>query len=316
MRLTFKVIALSWLALFGTGSNAMACDICGCASGNSVISGSPYLQRFLLGIRATGIDFSSRHPGSILNAPREGIIREYYRAADIRLRYMFNKNLLIGVNAPLLSLKQIDASGQVNHIINPGDPGISVGYILANRNDSGGRHWLTLTAGTGIPLAPYKRSGFAEGEWNILPAGLQPGYGAFTPMAAVSAGKIMHKLAFTVEAAAGYPLRNAMGYRRGISLGAEARAGYYRAINKTTLLPYVSAEIFCAGADYEHAEKVRYSGGKALSVGAGVEIWVATHWQFSAAWQIPAAQNLNEGYTTRHARLTGGINYIIPQKHN
>ena len=246
---------------------AIACDICGCASGSNSLGLLPLVQRHFVGFRFQSQYFHTDAHGSEPDA------MEYFRTVDLWGRWQPHRRLqLIAAMPYQFTLRRFD-NGNHLHVNGLGDFSLLTQWAVIDPSRQHFRLWRhTLQIGTGIKLPTGSTHVTADENDLVLPA-LQPGTGSrdglFSALYALRRGAWGASMDATIRLMG----KNADTYQFGHRLNGSLRLFGTKNLGKTTFLPFIGATLDARREDREQGKHVDDTGGWAVLGMLGTEVF-------------------------------------------
>lgn len=303
-----KQTILGLLLILSSGTQVLACDICGCASSAFTVGMLPSGKYHLLGVRSTMRWFES-YPAPDGHGYR-GNSRQFFTSTDLVGRYRLGQRFQVQAFIPYVHNQKTDSVNTQIHGL--GDIVAMGNYVFVDNMDSLNRKFRqagTLGLGLKSPTGQFFKLGFDE--VNML-----PGSGSFDFIANVNYAVQRKNVGLQNESSFTYKTENKYKYRFGNALSI-SQVFYYRwKINENVIfVPQV-------GLNYNHNWKDRkngvysedsFNGGTVMNA-LGSFFVSYKNFTFSGQVFMPLKQRLNENLVDQKAIIRFGLNYFIKSK--
>lgn len=283
-------------ALVYSAGTVQACDICGCAGGNSSMGLLPLLQRHFIGARWQQQAFATVPHGSGQTSV------ERFSTIDLWGRWQPHRRIqLIGV-LPYASNRREYADGSFLSANGIGDLSLSAHYSLLDPRKQGVRPWAhTLQVGLGVQL-PTGDASRTDEESQLLHANLQPGTGITAPFVGVMYALRRGQWGSSVEATFRKGGENDAAYTFGHRMSAQWRVFRKITAGAVTFLPQTGLMADVRQKDRDDGSLLAESGGKGLFATAGADMMFRS-FMLGVTAQLPVYNHFAKGYVTPRPRL-------------
>jgi hypothetical protein len=283
---------------------SLACDICGCSSGNYFVGPFPLFHKHFAGVRYT---FRTFH--SVVKNDVSQFSRDFYQTAEIWGGWNIGNKWQLLTFLPYNINRQASDDGVMKSSA-VGDITVLANYnLLGNKMMDKNEHRMSqqLWIGAGLKLPTGKFS--ADPDDFIPSANNQTGTGSVDLL--LSSMYVVRLSNWGITSNVNYKInQDAHNYQFGNRFNASAFVYRSIATPKVTLNPN-------AGLLYENLQpnklkniKVNDTGGNALLSSAGLEVNF-NKIAIGANAQLPISQNLSNGQTTARIRGMFHITYAF-----
>jgi hypothetical protein len=300
-----KKFLLAVVCLLGMQSTALACDICGCASGASYMGTMPQIQRSFVGMRYNWRSYTV----TPAHSNEGGLISENYHSADVWARYFPHKRVQVLAFVPYTYYSR-QSDMQNIRTQGLGDISLMAGYMVYNTGDSIGKRWKhTFSVNAGVKLP--------TGQFNIRHNGLrltpnmQPGTGSVDYLANLFYTIRYNKVGITTDANARFCSTNSNSYKVGNRYNASARFFVWQKLDfNSSILPSVGLSYDYATKDTDFRKDVAESGGSGTFATIGVEYYYR-RFAVGANCQLPLAYNYADNLSKPNPRASAQIMFVF-----
>jgi hypothetical protein len=297
MKLLFTVLVLLFSA------NLLACDVCGGSAGNPSFGTFVPTNYHQIGLRSSVRSFNSYFYG--IEYSREMIFQE-----ELHTRWQIHKRIQLIGSVPIQFAQQTK-TGYLKRIQGIADPSVLTNIVLINKNDSLLGMKQFLSAGFGLKLPLGKTVIYSDPQKNMY-----PGTGtADLILIATFYDQLSAKWGLQSEASYAWKGTDKWGYRFGNSLSANTLAvrkfqkGNYRWLATTGF----QFEHQAAAMLHDKRIESQINNIMLLSARVGANL-IAQKWMFSAQFQQPLIQEINEGIVRQKVFATLAIVRLIQKK--
>ncbi|MBL7719262.1 MAG: hypothetical protein JNL72_10540, partial [Flavipsychrobacter sp.] len=229
------------LCVVGAHMQALACDVCGGASG-SYLGILPRFNDHFIGLSAQYQQFNSTHP-VMTGAATPVESANYTRSITAWGRFYPLRRLQVFAFVPYVYNTAVEPTETVL-MDGLGDVRVLANYMVLDTRDSDSRVLHTLLAGGGIK-APTGRNDVVNTEGIIL-SNMQPGTGSWDLVANINYTLRAGKAGVNADASYRYCTTNTRDYRYGDRVNGALTGFYWLETGSISLLPQ-------AGARYEYS---------------------------------------------------------------
>jgi len=286
--------------LFLAFQRALACEVCGCSSGNYFISPFPQFKNYFLGTRYAFRSFST----TLASDPGQ-YSKDFYQTVEVW------GGVNLGTKWQILgffpySINRQHSDDGLQKTSGPGDITFIGNYnLIRTKNNAGLNHRLWI--GAGVKLATGKYA--VDPDAVNASANNQPGTGSTDFIANTMYSLLINR--WSVNASANYKVNgSAEGFRFGNRLAISAFG--YRAIPKgfATLNPSAGLLFEKLGQNKLDGVSVEDTGGYALLAAAGLDTnFKRVTVGFNV--QLPLSQNYSAGQTITKVRGLVHVTYTF-----
>lgn len=284
--------------------DTLACDICGCSSGNYFIGPFPQFRKHFFGLRYSFRSFQTNITGDASQYSND-----FYQTAEIWGGYNIGKKWQLLAFIPYNINKQSSDDG-IKKNNGLGDISIIANYKLFNSRKESRHHNMVsqqLWIGGGIKM-PTGR--FSPDPEELVPtANNQAGSGSLDFI--LNAMYTYHINDWGINTNLNYKINtNADDYKYGNRFSASSFVFYSIIRKKATFNPNVGILFEKLNSNKLSKLKIEDTGGNALLVSGGVEINLAKMAiGFNA--QLPVAQNISNQQTTAKIRGMAHVTFTF-----
>lgn len=294
---------------FLTGTMALACDVCGCASSSFSLGLLPSSNHHLLGLRTNVRAFRTTHPP--LFGIQDPSTKEFFTTTDLYGRWKINRRFQLLAVVPYVVNTQATVERQVN-IQGIGDITVLGNYVFVQNTDSLTKHYKqagTFGLGVKAPTGKYDNT-------NINNRNMLPGTGTVDFVATLNYSIQKGSWGYLTESSFTYKTANKYHYQFGHAAGTTHLAFYRWVLNENLrILPQAGLNF-----NYNFRDRINgkvtddsYNGGNILNAQATVAV-LYKNWAFSANYLAPLSQHLGNGYVEQLSAFRFSINYFITSK--
>jgi hypothetical protein len=265
-----KIISLLLISIL-VSVQLLACDICGCGMGGSLIGIVPQFNNNIIGVRYRYQQFNHKDVSYSLSGSKK-VLKDVYQSAELWSRYNVSNRLQFFVSVPYVSNNRID-NVSPNPINGIGDISTTLNYIFYNSGDSTNKtNKLMLYGGASIKL-PTGKYQIRNADKLMHPLGIQPGTGAWG--AALNAGGVIRNKQFGLSVESRYLIQsqNELSYQLGNQWLNELNLFYWRKFGFNSLLLHLGSSYEVFGKDKNFDLPNQLSGGKVWYGSAGVDFF-------------------------------------------
>ncbi|HQW13158.1 MAG TPA: hypothetical protein PK076_12770 [Saprospiraceae bacterium] len=285
-----------------TGSVRMvACDICGCSIGGYHFGILPNYRYHYVGLRYQYAQFHSIHEGE--NSTGD----DYFHNVELWGRTVLWKKVQLYGVIPYHFNRRVEDNTE-NKVSGLSDISVLAHYTLLDQSNSEGdwKHFIQPGLGLKLPTGKYD----VKVNKNTLAPAIQPGTGSLDEIASLI--YIIKYKKFGWSNDFNYRLNGTNGndYRFGNKTTVNSQFFWVSGINQAMIIPHVGATIEWSDADSERNKPVEFTGGSALGLLAGVDVYLGDI-SVGINTQLPLTQDLNQGQTTAKPRWQLAANYYF-----
>ncbi|MCA1763612.1 MAG: hypothetical protein ABR574_00935 [Cryomorphaceae bacterium] len=270
-------------------SDALACDMCGCAMGGNYTGIYPQFTQNLIGITYQNRDF--KHPFTSLNFNGESrVLSDNFDSYELWGRFYLSPRIQVLAFLPY-RVHSRKESLRTTRISGIGDMAAMVNYTVFNTADTTRiklKHSLLAGVGVKLPTGKYQQR---DDSGSSLPAQFQVGNGAYA-----LTGNLNYTLRYRNWGAQfdfnyRYNTINEWQYRFGNQVALNANVFYMWVQNSLVILPSMGISFEHYQKDEEYGVVKPETGGEIALLNAGADVYFK---QFFARANIqkPIEQNL------------------------
>ncbi|MCB0735693.1 MAG: hypothetical protein H6608_09535 [Flavobacteriales bacterium] len=275
--------------------NALACEVCGCASMSATIGYMPSQIRNRIGLNYQLSRYQSNHPGTT------DYFSDRFASYSLSGRMRIARRIFVSGNLPFVRNQQGET--QKSGI---GDFQFMLHQLTVDQRDSNGLGWLWMNGlGVKTPTGHYKSE-----VTSVLPANLFPGTGSWDGLAH-SALSFRSKfwVGFT-ELSYRYTTSNPLGYQSGNQFITTVQIFRVQQFSMSSVLFGLGERSSYVQVDRTNEVANMYSGGSIHALTGSVQFY-ATKWALRASYEKPFQHRFSKGYVTPLDQLTFNITYLI-----
>jgi hypothetical protein len=298
----FNKVILNSVMIFWI-TNLSACDVCGGSAGSPSFGTFVPTNFHQIGLRSSFRDFNSYFYG--IEYSRETIFQE-----ELHIRWQLHKRIQLIGSVPFQYARQTKG-GYADRIQGMADPSVLTNVVLINKTDSVVGMKQFLSAGFGLKLPLGETVIYSDPQKNMY-----PGTGT-TDLIFITTFYDQFSSKWGIQSEASYVWKGTdkWGYRFGNSLSMNAvgvrkfQKGKYRWLATTGFQFEQQAE---ARLNKERTE-AQINNILLLSARVGVNL-IRPNWMFSAQFQQPLIQQINEGIVRQKYFASVGVFRLIQKK--
>jgi hypothetical protein len=281
----------------------LACDLCGCSSGNYFIGPYPQFHKYFLGAR-----YSFQRFSTLLADDNTQFSRDFYQTTEL-LAGATVKRFQFLLFVPYNNYHIESDEGISNHK-GLGDITLMGSFNLLskkylNKDTETVFHQLWIGGGMKVPSGKFS----VDTSELLSSANLQPGTGSLDFL--VNANYIFQIRSYGFNVNASYKInQSAQGFRFGNRFNVSAFAFKSFHICEVTLSPNVGVLHETLGSNYSHKERVEETGGNALLIAVGFELRFK-QMALGSNIQFPVSSDLSNGQTDAKARGMCHLSYMF-----
>ena len=266
----FLLATTLFLTIF---NSAKACDICGCATGNSIFGIIPQFTKGFMALHYQQQGF--RHPTVNPNMNNGStVMNDRFQMLELRGRHYLDKQtrwmLLYALPFRQNTREESQRTTEISGI---GDISVAMNYAIINTGDSINVRWkntLLLGAVTNLPTGKYMQR---DQNKTMLPAEFQLGTGAWGIGPMLNYTTRLNN--FGINVFSQYLLRgeNELQYKFGNTFNSSVLAFYWINTAKAVLMPHAGVGYTRAGQDYQFEMVKEHTGGSITSINTGLDVY-------------------------------------------
>ncbi len=287
-------------------SEALACDICGCAMSGNYGGIYPQFTKSIIGFRYGFQRF--QHPNTDLNFNGTSrVLRDEFSTYELWGRFYPHPRIQVFAFVPFKNHVR-EETERITGISGIGDASLMINYTLFNTADSTYSKWghaLLLGLGVKLPTARY----FQRDETGaLLPAQFQLGTGAYTFSFHSNYTLRYDAWGLNFDYAHRMNEENERSYQFGDQQAASANLFYRFTPRDFAVLPNAGFSFEYYGTDTEFGMEKEQTGGELWLANAGADIYF-NRFFFRCSVQVPLRQKIPFAQPKTEPRLSLGIAY-------
>ncbi len=278
------------LFAFLTGSNASACDVCGCGAGSYYFGIAPQFSKNFIGLRYRQQQFTS-HPGS-----RVFQTAESFHSMELMGRWFPHRKWMLTASIPYAFQEQRDSEG-LKTLNGMADMTFMANYLLFDWAGFDGlsvsRHTLALGAGLKLPTGSYRYSELDLTD--VANPNFQLGTGSTDAVAALQYIFRHRSWGLWSDVSVKINSANPDGYRFGHMAAGNMSVFYVKEFAGMALMPSAGLYAETRKMDNGNGARVVETGGHLANATAGLNLFIG-RFVLGAQFLKPVAQNLGQGH--------------------
>lgn len=253
------------------GSEANACDACGCSASMSYLGIVPMTQNHLIGLRYNFQSFV--HPTSSVSSSGEGLVlKDRYHTAELWGRYSASERIQVFYSVPYRHNQRVEEN-TMSDISGIGDIQLTANYNLMIRDvdTAKWKHFLRIGAHTSLPTGQYMQR---DPNKAMYPLWFQVGTGSWG-YGVQSFYTVRYK-----KAGLNTNLRwtrfssNELDYLPGSRVLSSLQGFYWLNVGRLTLLPQVGVNFEHFQQDEQYGIVENETGGMRTSFALGLDVYL------------------------------------------
>lgn len=303
---------LLWIAV----SDAVACDVCGCAAGGFSTGFYAFQSRNFIGLTYRDRAFTVEHPPVFESQPAV-FSHDRFQTLELSGRYMPHRNIQLMAFLPghLFRKRQTDQTTSFSGV---GDAMLLASAVVQPRDSGSSRFAYRFTLGGGLKL-PTGSHDELDPESGLIIPGLQPGTGSFDFLAHTSYVQRIHRWGVLTESSLSINSTNRFGYRFGHRWSSTltlVRWMMWRDNERFILRPSTGIAWDWSAKDIagpKPSDVNLYSGGYFLDATVGLH-FLFNSINVGCTFRHPLRQYYAEDYVQKKGQFSAQVNYLFKSK--
>lgn len=284
-----QILALTILvsSILFPSTQALACDLCGCASAGAQLGVLPQYDRSFLGLRYQFNSFQHlKVPESLSSSGR--VLHDSYHTLEVWGRIMLSEKDQLLLSVPYL-IKTRHTETESMGAKGIGDLSLMYNRILIQKDLLPWSIQWTAGAGLRLPTGKYRQR---DAQQTMFPIGMQVGTGAWAFPIFSQFGIRKNNWGLLSEVFAQFHSENENSYQIGNYAQGSLYLVHYRVIKRSMWMPFAGMRLEHSGGDLEYGEKNQNSGGMRTTALLGLDLYMG-NWSAGFRGQLPVIQNLS-----------------------
>lgn len=288
------------------GSNATACDVCGCANSGSYFGLMPQSHKSIVGVRYNYLNFDT-HPDSRILATKEtfNVAELYGRFFPVKrvqvmafVPYRFDRQVTSAITKTNSGLGDITALASYN-VFNT---------LMDGTSSSALNHSLMLGGGIKLPTGKFR---FDENNpLDVANANFQLGTGSTDLIVNAFYSLNWDKWGLSANISRKFNTTNAEGYRFGDQVYGTLDLFRSFEIGKLSLVPSVGVYAEQMDKGKQHGALLDITGGTIVNGSVGVNLF-AEKWMLGVNAQRPVHQVSGSGHVFLNDRVQVQLGFLF-----